>query len=865
MDDHARLPDDLRRALRGEAGGVQRPGGDAEDAGVRQWLESIAAASADGERGGHPARIGPYRIRGVLGEGGMGTVYRGEQDAPVVRRVAVKLIKPGLNGAAMARRFERERQALALMEHDGIAKIYECGSHAGQPYFVMELVDGVPMTGFCDARELSVDERLRLFQDVCRAVTHAHQKGVVHRDLKPGNILVTDATGRPHVKVIDFGLAKAFATDVGEAGDHTFPGQLLGTPEYMAPEQAAVSADVDTRADVYSLGVLLHELLVGSLPVAVAGRRAHGAPIATRLLDADPCRPSRSLVAASGDEIARRRRTTASALLRTLRDDLDWIAMKATEPDRERRYASAEALADDIQRYLQHLPLVAGPPTASYRLRKFARKYRSQLLVAAALLTTVLGGAAVATRFAVEAHARSRQFDLLAAVVEHDRIAAAADELFPAVPARMPAMKTWLERCDALLDCRDDVAATLRDLAAVPAAPGATAFLRGELVALQQRLATLATELRPAVARRLHWAGTIDAATLTHPSASHTWGEARAAISRADDVVASRAYAGQAIPLDLESVRGLVPIGMNPVTRLWEFYDLASAWDGTRDPSTIPVPDHIATGARRGDIAVDGTTGIVFVLVPGGTFTTGSQLDPAGDNYDRDARPDETPATASVRPFLVARHELTRGQWRRLTGLDSFWWQEGPKYRGEPLAIGDSHPADSVDWEAADRWLRRHGMCLPSEAEWEYACRAGSPLPWWCGDDEGSLDGVANVHDASSGWLEKQWGRTAAIRDGFTGPAPVGTFRANAFGLHDVHGNMWEWTADWYVGNGLEWQPGVQRSGPQSGVRVVRGGSFHFPPFHARSAFRYWALPTLQDFDLGVRAARRLPAAPSPR
>lgn len=831
------------------SGGMADP--NADD--VQAWLRSLADEERAAAAEPLPDRIGPYAIRGTLGEGGMGTVYRALQLTPIAREVAVKLVKPGLNCGAVLRRFERERQALAMMQHDGIAKVYDCGTHAGQPYFAMELVDGLPLTSYCDQHLLPIEDRLRLFQKVCHAVTHAHQKGVVHRDLKPSNILVAETGGRARVKVIDFGLAKALS-DEADTATFTVQGQVLGTPDYMAPEQAQGSADIDTRADVYSLSVVLHELLVGRRPTAGGAQRQRPrSDISVTHRVVDPRRPSASLADTEPGDIARRRQITPSALLRMLRSDLDWILLKGMDPERERRYASAEALAADIQRFLEHAPATTG-----YRLRKFARRYRGRLLALAAVLTTALTGAGTATRFALDANAQARQFDLLAAVVEHGRVVAAADDLFPAAPDRIGDLQAWLLRCDALLQLRPDVAAALAQLAGSAGDVDARAFLRVELTSLRDRLEALATELRPDVARRLRWARVVDQITLGHPTAPQTWAAAREALARADGQVASRAYAGRQIPLGHGQIRGLVPIGMNPATGLWEFYDLASAWDGVADPATIAVPRHVPAGPRRGEIAVGADTGIVFVLVPGGRFVMGAQADPAQPNFDVDARPDEQPLEVDVAPFLIARHELTRGQWRRLTHTTPFWWQPGPIYRGEPLPIGASHPAESIDWTTADLWLRRHGMCLPGEAEWEYAARGGSSLPWWCGDREATLGGVANVHDLSSLWLQKQWGVTASFRDGFTGIAPVGTFRANGFGLHDVHGNVWEWTADWYTNNGLEWQPGVDRSGPESGVRVVRGGSFHFPPFHARSAFRYWAQPSLADFDLGVRPARRL-------
>jgi formylglycine-generating enzyme required for sulfatase activity len=330
------------------------------------------------------------------------------------------------------------------------------------------------------------------------------------------------------------------------------------------------------------------------------------------------------------------------------------------------------------------------------------------------------------------------------------------------------------------------------------------------------------------------------------------WDDVRAAIARADDVVASRSYADQAIALRDEDVLGLVPIGMNPVTKLWEFYHLRSAWDGKSDPAAIPIPRH----APDGSIAVDADTGIVFVLLPGATFTMGAQSrEPGGPNFDPDAQEDETLCAVTLAPFFLARHELTRAQWQRLTGTRPFWWQDGSRFQ-----IGPSHPAESIDWNDADRWLRRHGLLLPTDAQWEYGCRAGTTTRWWPGPDAADLATAANVHDLTSAQSQPQWGTPAPFTDGFAGPAPVASFRANPFGLYCVHGNVWEWCQDWYAAELTAPRPGdgLRASDPGTGLRVVRGGSYAVPERTARSAVRDRYAPTFRDSDLGVRPARAL-------
>jgi eukaryotic-like serine/threonine-protein kinase len=344
--------------------------------------------------------IGPYKLLAVLGEGGMGLVYLAEQTAPIRRRVALKILKPGMDTHQVIARFESERQALAVMDHGNIAKVFDSGvTPSGRPFFVMELAHGTPITEYADTHCLSTTERLRLFIDVCRAVQHAHHKGVIHRDLKPSNVLVTVAEDGATVKVIDFGIAKAVGIGLTERTLVTRVGQMIGTPEYMSPEQAEMSGlDVDTRTDVYSLGVMLYELLVGALPYDLAAKPDYVIPHALR--EREVLRPSLKLsgLGDSVEALARCRRTTPDALRRELRGDLDWIILKAMEKDRTRRYDTPNGLAADVERYLRHEVVVARPPSAAYRLGKFVRRNRVPVAAAAvAALSLAAGAGAAAT------------------------------------------------------------------------------------------------------------------------------------------------------------------------------------------------------------------------------------------------------------------------------------------------------------------------------------------------------------------------------------------------------------------------------------------------------------------------------------
>jgi serine/threonine protein kinase/tetratricopeptide (TPR) repeat protein len=362
---------------------------------------------------GPGTRIGPYRLLRSIGEGGMGVVFLAEQEIPVRRPVALKVIKPGMDTALVVARFEAERQALALMDHNHIAKVLDAGTtDSGRPFFVMELVSGVPITEYCDQNRLTAKERLELFVPVCRAIQHAHQKGIIHRDIKPSNVLVTLHDGKPMPKVIDFGVAKAIDQRLTERTLFTQFGMIVGTPEYMSPEQAQLSGwDIDTRSDIYSLGVLLYELLTGSTPLERQRlREAAFTEVLRRIREEEPPKPStRLLTTEETASVAARRGTEPAKLAKLVRGDLDWIVMKALEKDRTRRYESANGLARDIERYLHDEPVEAGPPSAGYRLRKLARKHRGALAAVATVATLLATEAAVSTWQAFLARAAERR------------------------------------------------------------------------------------------------------------------------------------------------------------------------------------------------------------------------------------------------------------------------------------------------------------------------------------------------------------------------------------------------------------------------------------------------------------------------
>ncbi len=795
---------------------------------IRRWLAASGVAldqtvvaptlppTDDDEASEPPRRIGRYRILRLLGRGGFGTVYLAEHDG-MTGQFALKVLNPGMDSREVLRRFAAEREALLRMDHPGIARFIDDGeTAAGRPFFVMEYVAGDPLLVHCRRHALDLRERLRLFLAVLDAVAHAHQKGVIHRDLSGNNVLVAADGERAQPKIIDFGVAKSIREPLLEGGTLTFQGTLMGTPEYMSPEQAQGQLGaIDTRTDVYSLGVQLYELLADQLPIPAVVLRAQGvAGMAQVIRTHVPPRPSQ---------------VAPPHLQAQLRGDLDWIAQKAIAKDRDDRYASAAEFAADLRRHLKHQPVIASPPSTWYQLRKFARRHWLQVLGGAAalilLLATLLFSLvqwreARCARTELQrvhdqlASKAAEGFRLLASQQRLRAATAATAALDPPWPERLPQVRAWLRDygqplralLPALLHQRDQ----LQERKA--AAPG-HAFRDPVDDDLLQALVEMSAELQQfceaggtiaAVEQRLQWAEQVAAPALQRDAAA--WADTAAALRR------DRGF-------QLAPQAGLAPLGRNPDTQLFEFLDLGS------HPRGAPPPARDSSG----QLVLTPRTGIVFALVPAGTIRLGAlrgepglpQNDPAADDDELRGR------TASLTDVLVARTELTRSQWAGLTG--------GPDDDQPAL------PCTDVDWETAQAVLRRYGMTLPTEAQWEYACRAGTNTPWWSGETAEQARAAGNF----SGTLR-----------------PVAQLRPNAFGLFDVHGNAAEWCADWKAdyavttprnGDGLLLLPTPMRL-PE--LRVVRGGTARGMAVDARSSARDGLPPRARDAFVGLRPVR---------
>jgi serine/threonine protein kinase/formylglycine-generating enzyme required for sulfatase activity len=800
---------------------------------IREWLRAAGVPVPPGQGGdidsdtALPLLLGPYLLQECLGRGGFGTVFRGEQQEPIRRPVAVKIMNPGMDSRDLLARFAAEREALNRMDHPGIARLLDAGATPkGRPYFVMELVAGPTLLTHCRQRRLPVRARVELFLLVLDAMQHAHQKAMLHRDLSSNNVLVADPDGAAQPKIIDFGIAKSLDDPLLQGGALTMRGTLLGTPEFMSPEQAAGSVeDIDTRADVYSLGAQLYELLSDQLPIPGVVLRSQGlAGMAEVVRTYQPALPS---------EAGPRERRGE------LRGDLDSIVAKAIAKVREDRYGSVGEFAADLRRHLAYEPVAVSKPSSWYRMRRFVRRHRGESLALGVAAVGLLAAFVLMASSLRMAHAAKEDAQRLQQQADAQRDAgrqlfaseerlaaaiAAEAALPPPWPEYADDYDRWLrehalplgrerdtlrERFDALAP--HGAAATTTDVVTMRYFDSARARLDKAFVAFHAE----GGPLREVQRRQKLLADVIAPAMAAHAA---DWHAAIAAIEHCDGTTVSRDYRGLRVP----ALPGLVPLGPDPTTKLYEFVDLASHAPG------YPLPVRDATGVLR----TDAGSGIVFVLLPAGRLDEGAYKNrPGVDGNDELAAEDELHGgSVQLDAFLIARTELTQAQWNRLAGR---------------VTLGDDPllPVTDLEWSRASAVLDRFGMQLPTEAQWEYACSAHGRWPWSTG---------AAIEDVvKAGWFTH-------------GLQPVGLLAPNAFGLYDMHGNAAEWCEDEKLpyddsttrhGDGLR-ERKVPRHGEE--LRVVRGGAWHQGPQFARATARDARSPASRDATIGVRPVRPL-------
>ncbi len=793
-----------------------------------------------------PERVGPFRILERLGEGGMGVVWLAERKEPIQQRVALKVIRTDRLDRRYRARFAMEQDALARMDHPNIARLLDAGDDRGQSWFAMEYVPGQPLGEYCREHRLTVASRLQVFQQICDGVQHAHQKGILHRDIKPGNILVREVDGRPVAKIIDFGLAQPVDPLQIRATLHESMRQIVGTFAYMSPEQASrTEGDLDTRTDVYSLGVVLYELLTGELPLDLEAMQRRGIDaFGDFLREQEPQKPS-TRVSSLGERLqstAAERGVSPYRLRSCLRGDLDWVTMRALARDRQHRYATAHELGREVERFLRHQPVEAGPPSLWHSGRKWCRRHL-RLLAAAATVLVVGAG------FAVQnvAHAAERlEFERDAALAAEPLVALGLLEdqkRFGLDEASEAPLRAWLATARGLV-AKEEL--HRQRLARHPDAQ-TERYLRHTLPAVVAMV-----DENEYLVQGIEW--------VRREMADHAAAWERSIA----EIVADPRYGIAAMPPQF----GLVPLGRDPRAGLHEF--------GLLDPVLLEDASRQVQRAADGALQLGPYSLAVLVLVPGGQFVQGTS-DVAEPGIDPAVATSEQPARkVDVPPFFLGKHEVTQAQFAHVTGANpSYWTDVRVAKRQEVLrtaGVATDHvrtrllrsrgvPVSDLTWVDAEQCATRAGVRLPTESEWEYGARGGTTGPWSCAASESELRRHANLVDCIEdvarvrAWPGDGW---FTGNDGFAPPAPVGTAAANPFGLHDVHGNVCEWCADRmrdYDDAALAESVGSERK------RVVRGGSFQSPIQDSRSAARREVSMNAGARDFGFRFARSLVGA----
>lgn len=769
--------------------------------------------------------LGRFTIRGELGRGGQGVVYLAE-DTHLKRDVALKVLDvDSARADDLLVRFRREAEVTSRLDHPGICTVYEAGREAGLAFIAMRFLNGETLSDRirrnpAPASRPEIHTVLELVEKAARALHAAHEKGVVHRDVKPANIMVMDDETPV---ILDFGLARdETATSPSLTGDRG----MFGTPPYMSPEQfAGRGKNLDRRTDVYALGVTLFQGLTTALPFDAPTVHALGKLV----LEAPLPRPS--------------------SLNRAISRDLDVVLETALERDLERRYQNALAFADDLRCLRESRPIDARPASTMLRLRRWTRRNPALATAASLLIVALVVGTGLSVYFMnrqalLRSVAETRLEQLLQAS-DHRRLerllAREAEELWPVDPSLVEKCASWF---DAFEDVAQRRAVHTKTLAELERGEGDFATRSAEEKAwLGQLLRDILRQyglLDDRVVRlreRLQAASELELRTLEEPR--EEWQRCRAAVR------ASSAYAG----LELAPQLGLRPLRVDEDTGLWEFWHVLS---GDR-----PVRDR-----RRERWRITQETGLVFVLIPGGTFGMGADEkdDPTGSSNERGKHP------VQLDPFFLSKYEMTQAQWARLNegANPAVYNPQNPPggLRTERDVATLTNPVEQVSWEACARTVARYGLLLPTEAQWEYACRAGTEGRWTCGGDFEVLFRHANLAGRECESLED---KAAAETDDRVWTAPVGRYQGNDFGLHDIHGNVWEWCRDRFVRDYATCPPnpgdGERTPAQPDGGQVLRGGGHFTAPRNARITQRNHATPQEPRPDVGLRPARRISPA----
>ncbi len=823
-------------------------------------------------------RVGVFEIQELVAHGGMGAVYRAKRvDGQFEQTVAIKILKRGLDTDDILRRFTVERQVLARLEHPHIARLYDGGAtDEGLPYLVMELVDGELIDVYCDSRRLGIRERVEHFCRVCHAVQFAHQNLIVHRDLKPGNIMVTP-DGNP--KLLDFGIAKVIDPEAfGDSGEPvmaTVTQMRIMTPRYASPEQVR-GEPATTATDVYSLGVILYELLCGRSPHALQGSSTPE-EIEKVICDREPTRPSVALTKSptelnDTESIAAARQTDVRRLRTLLSGDLETITLKALAKEKDRRYPSPEKLAEDLTRYLEDRPILARPDTTWYRTRKFVRRNFVQLgtISLFLMLSLVAAGVTVWQQLELgnqklELSIQEEDIDLLADIKRVPDAIERASRLWPIDPRRLDEYKRWLTEYGHPL--RDRAANHKIELAtvasrAVLSTDGSSSlhFETPKDELLHETLSLIIKNLDPFLIENPRHAGagsasigTVAAIEWCRDRASElkrsesewlaAWSEVRTAIGTAPN------YGG----LDVPPQVGLWPLGLNDRTGLFEFYDPRT---GER-----PVLSDPATTSRW---TVTPETAIVYILIPAATVITGATQDTASPRFDADAFDYEQPLVeVDLDAYFISKYEVTNAQWGRLSTQRSYYFPDYDAERtdGSLYIASATGPIDRVLFRDAVEVLGRLNATLPSEVQWEHAARGGTDLRWAISNELTDVGSVGNIADRAMSRLKlpPTSQMSMEVDDGWELPAPVGLYRPNGYGLHDTVGNVGERCID-------TWSTYSRKFRLGDGARIVdgetnrmhRGGSFKTTAQLSRVSTRRWIGETVASSDVGIRPVRTI-------